>query len=142
MTSVSVCGRCVGNCTCVQVCVCAVLCVCTSHVCCTAVQDRCMYVCVCVCVYIACLLYGSAGQVYVCVCLCVLVRLVALYDIVCSVLCFGSPPPLPLVTPPVQMAKPGAPYFYAEFTSGPSLFTNIRGFFPLQFGRCAYVCAS
>ena len=80
---------CVFYCTIVRVCVyVCVACVCTSHVCCTAVQDRCMYVCVCVCV---------------------LVRLVALYDIVCSVLCFGVSSSFPSGHAPCPDGKAGCP---------------------------------
>ena len=34
------------------------------------------------------------------------------------------------------MVPSGAPYFMAEFSTGPSLFARIKaGFFPIQFGR-------
>ena len=39
----------------------------------------------------------------------------------------------------VQLAHPGVPYFIVEFDEGGSLFTRIKGRFPLQFGR--YSCA-
>ena len=35
----------------------------------------------------------------------------------------------------VQLAHPGVPYFMVEFDEGGSLFTRIKGRFPLQFGR-------
>ena len=35
----------------------------------------------------------------------------------------------------VQLANPGVPYFMVEFDGGGSLFTRIKGKFPLQFGR-------
>ena len=35
----------------------------------------------------------------------------------------------------VQLASPGVPYFMVEFDEGGSLFTRIKGRFPLQFGR-------
>lgn len=35
----------------------------------------------------------------------------------------------------VQLAHPGVPYFIVEFDEGGSLFTRIKGRFPLQFGR-------
>ena len=35
----------------------------------------------------------------------------------------------------IQLTHPGVPYFMVEFDEGGSLFTRIKGRFPLQFGR-------